>query len=732
MIAMRIVLGLVVAALAAGSALPAAAGEAETAPVPRAKPDPPPRLLRDERGAALRRAFEHAEHGRLKSARAALPDLSQVSAERAARIDELVTWTAYRSGATDDFDTIRRFAESHSDWPRAQTLRRRVEESVTSYTPDSAILEWFAAHPPVTARGKLHYAEALFRAGEDQRAAERLAEGWRGARLTRQHERRILRRYGDHLTQADHIARVDYLLWRRARPDAYRMLTHLPKGERALARARIALIGFAWDVDARIDAVPETLREDAGLVYDRVYWRRVKGKHDSARELLLSASVEGADILRPARWWRERHYQARRALRQGEAETAYRLAAEHRLLAGHRQNLDALLAAAQAPTALETAKTPDLARATRAAIAEAEWLAGWIALRYRDRPGAAMRHFQTGYAVVDFPVSLARGAYWAGRAAEAMGETARARRWYEQAARHPDAYYGQLALEHLDGDMSLVARAQVVVEEEARERFASHGLVRSARLLAEIDADDPLRDIIRHLTRTADTRAEKALVAELSDELERPDMGVIASELAARQGDLLLEDGYPLIDTPDKLTVADSLIHAIARQESRFDPQAKSHVGALGLMQLMPATALRVARRIEAPYSKQRLIREPAYNLKLGAHYIQQLLQRYSGSPVLALAAYNAGPVSVNRWLRQYGDPRRPGLDPVDWIELIPYSETRNYVQRVLESAAIYDVRLGRDGEPTGLARYLGRRASQTATAGDDSGGSGPTSLPGG
>jgi len=730
MIAMRILIRFVAATLFGVFAL--SAGAAAEMPVPREKPEPPPQLLRDARGAALRTAFERADRGRLEAAQAALPDLSEMAPETAELLDELLRWTAYVNGAPADFAAIRRFYETHRDWPRPQTLRRRVEETVTSYTPDEDILAWFSAHPPVTSRGQLHYAEALFRAGKPDEAAAWLRRGWQRARLGRQEERRLLRRYGEHFRSEDHIARVDHLLWQRARSEAYRMLSRLPEDQRLLARARIALIGFAWDVDNRIAAVPEDLQNDAGLVYDRVYWRRIKGKHASARELLLSAPVEGENILRPDRWWRERHYQARRALRRDETQAAYRLAAEHRLLDGYRAGLTETLSKAAGVSEIEEVKTPDLGRATRAEIAEAEWLAGWIALRFLDRPVAAMEHFQTLYTVVNFPVSRSRGAYWAGRAADAMDDPALARRWYEQAARHPTAYYGQLALEKLGGDMSLVERAEVSADPIARERFESRKLVKAARFLGKIGADDPLRDIVRHLTLTAETQAEKMLAAELGNELDRPDVGVIAAKLAARQGDLLLDQGYPVIETPPDLNGTKSLVHAIARQESLFDPEARSHVGALGLMQLMPATALRVARQMRVPYSKQRLLTEPAYNLQLGSHYFDTLMRRYSDSPVLALAAYNAGPAPVNRWLRQYGDPRKNGLDPVDWIELIPYNETRNYVQRVLESASIYDVRFGRDDERAGLARYLDIETTRTTTAEDDSGRQRPAAIPGG
>jgi len=718
---MRFLSGMFVGAALLAGVVSAAA--TDTPPLPREKPAPPPQLLRNGQGAALAAAFERAERGQLRAARAAMPDLAEATPETTTLLRALLDWTGYLNGADTSFAELRQFYEKHPGWPRSATLRRRIEDAMTSRTRDENVLDWFDREPPVTARGRLRYAEALFAAGRTTEAAAWLREGWRRARLLRSDERRILRRYGEHLTQADHVARVDYLLWRRARSDAYRLLSHLPEDWKALAAARIALIGFAWDVDRKIAAVPAHLKDNAGLVYDRAYWRRVKGKHESARELLLTAPVDGEEILRPERWWRERHYQARRALRRGEVKQAYQLAAEHAMLDGHRDALETALddegsSAGNAPAdeygvAIPEVDTPDLPRNTRAQIAEAEWLAGWIALRFLGRPVEAMQHFETVFAMVNFPVSLARGAYWAGRAAEAMRDPALAERWYREAAKHRTAYYGQLALDRLGGDMASVKAVSVKADSSVRARFERRPLVRGARLLARIGADDPLRDIVRHLTQQAASPAEAALAAELGQELDRPDVGVIAAKLAVRDGTLLIDQGYPVIETPESLHGTRSLVHAIARQESLFDPQARSHVGALGLMQLMPATANRVARQLHFPYSKQRLLSDPTYNLTLGSHYFETLLRRYDGSPMLALAAYNAGPGNVARWLRDYGDPRGVAADPVDWVELIPYNETRNYVQRVLEAASIYDLRFEVASQPS-LSGYLqrGRRES--------------------
>ncbi|GER00569.1 hypothetical protein JCM17845_11920 [Iodidimonas gelatinilytica] len=322
-------------------------------------------------------------------------------------------------------------------------------------------------------------------------------------------------------------------------------------------------------------------------------------------------------------------------------------------------------------------------------------LAGWIALRFKDRPAQALEHFQTLNSVVTLPVSLARGAYWSARAAEAMNDPALARRWYETAALYPTVFYGQLAVDRLGDALNALKTRPLEPSPQARTLFEQNPLVKAARILAKMGQDYPLGLFVRHLAQQADTPEQSILAASLGQDLERPQMGVIAAKAAVQDGAIMIENGYPVIALADAPADSHSLILSIARQESQFNPKAISHVGALGLMQLMPATANRMSRQLQKPYSRERLLSDPAYNLELGSTYFAQLLKRYDGAPMLALAAYNAGAGSVSRWLNDYGDPRIQATDPIDWIEMIPYSETRNYVQRVLEAAPVYALRLG-------------------------------------
>jgi soluble lytic murein transglycosylase len=339
-------------------------------------------------------------------------------------------------------------------------------------------------------------------------------------------------------------------------------------------------------------------------------------------------------------------------------------------------------------------------------FAEAEWLAGWIALRFRNDAKQAQRHFARLYDGVSTPISSARGAYWTAEAAAAQNDGEAAERWYRSAAAHGTAFYGQLAGARLGLPLSVDLSTAVAVWAVDRETYEESDLVRLVRLLGAFDQRKLQQTFLRHLRDQAQTATDYRLLAELSQSVGRMDQAVIAAKQARRLGVFMPTFLFPL-PTPVYNAVAaapspePALVLAVIRQESAFDPKAISRAGARGLMQLMPATAHQVAHRIGVPYRRAMLTENPAANLHLGRAYLQEMLDTFSGTSMLALAAYNAGPHRVVRWIKDYGDPRHPDVDPVDWIEQIPFDETRNYVQRVLEGQAIY--RLALTGQRTVL-----------------------------
>jgi len=564
-------------------------------------------------------------------------------------------------GANVSFAELAAFIDGNPEWPARQTLLRNAEAAIDERLSDAEVLAWFADHPPVSALGRVRLAEALLRAGWPDVGASWLRYAWVNDDLRRSDERRVYQRHRKLLTLADHEARLDRLLWDGRRGAARRMLRRVSEGMRLLAEARLRLMERAGGVDPAIARVPAALKHHAGLVYERLRWRRRKGFDDGARALLADPPD---DLVRPRAWWTERAIQVRRTLDDGAVSEAYRLARGHRQRGG-------------------------------AAFAEAEWLAGWIALRFLGDGRLALNHFARLYDAVRLPISRARGAYWAGRAAESLGEAELARRWYALGASHPTTFYGQLAaLKTGDGPL-LELDPDPAPEAEAVEAFNARELVRAARVLAELGERERLRPFIMRLNEQAETAAEHALVARLAITIGRPDLAVAATKRSVRAGVVLVAPSYPVIALPAVARPEPALLLAVSRQESQFNPRAVSPRGARGLMQLLPATAKTVARGLKLRYEPSRLTADPGYNARLGSAFLGDLIARFDGSYVLALAAYNAGPSRVKRWLEANGDPRLGQVDMIDWIELVPFGETRNYLQRVLEGLQVYRLRLG-------------------------------------
>ena len=327
-------------------------------------------------------------------------------------------------------------------------------------------------------------------------------------------------------------------------------------------------------------------------------------------------------------------------------------------------------------------------------FAEGAWLAGWIALRFVKNPEQAVQHFTRLYEGVSSPISRARGAYWAGEAVAAKDTKEAAAIWYRRAAAHSSTYYGQLASQRLGQDLEVTFKKAPDASLEVRAIFERRELVYIIRLLGEIEETDTHRRFLHHLRESAETGEEFQLVTELAVAQGRPDIALRTAKDARLAGFVMHEQLYPRPELPEINGLEPALVLALIRQESQFYIEAVSRSGARGLMQLMPATAKSVAKGLKLPYRKDRLTEDAAFNMRLGTTYLAQLIERFDGSVMMALAGYNAGPHRVVRWVRRYGDPRRPEVDAVDWVERIPFSETRNYVQRILETLPIYQKRL--------------------------------------
>lgn len=609
---------------------------------------------------ALRKAVNAYEAGRISDGDSYAADLKDPA------LKILAEWLAVRRGGVP-FARIVAFLEHRPDWPsRIQILRRAEEALLADRIPAATVRAFFAQRAPSTPQGRLALAQALLADGEREPARALVVEAWRREIMPRAIEDRFAALMPDALGPSDHRARLDMLLFREQEDAALRAAQRAGADHVALLRARVAVENKARNAAALIEAVPKALQAEPALLFARVQHLRRQGEGKAAARLLATVPAEG-EAAQGDGWWVERRLVARQLLDQGEHALAYEVARGHRA-------------------------------ASAANRIEAEFHAGWIALRFLARAQEARSHFDAAAALAETPISVARAAYWQGRAAERLGDDAGAQAAFTRAAAQPTAYYGQLARTRL-GASDLPLRPPPPPAPGEVASFLAHPAVQSIRALADIDERGLAMSLKRDFAQTLPAGGALTALGELARALDDPRAQLAVGKIALQRG-LPLEwhafptSGVPPIELPHP-GFERALLHAIARQESAFDIAAQSSAGARGLMQLMPATARETARRSQMPFDLARLTRDGAYNAQLGAHHLVDLLKDHDGSLVLTIAAYNAGGGNVRRWLEAYGDPRKGGVDVVDWIERIPFAETRNYVQRVLENLQVYRQRFG-------------------------------------
>ena len=591
----------------------------------------PAKALSDADKSVYIQAFSDAEAGDWNSA------YGLAARAEDKRLAEVLYWLDLQDlERRNPFSEVLGFMLDHPDWPGQHKLRGIAEETMPDDLPTADIIAYFTTYPPVESAGVIRYGPALLRTGPEADVDAFIRTAWIEDDFASTEEADFLKYFKPRLTMDDHLARLDRLLWEGKTISAKRMLKRVDQDTAALAFARITLRSLEQGVDGAIARVPASLRDDPGLVFERLRWRRIKGLDDSAVALLMSPPSE---LVYPDVWAYERLVLARRYLDIGDDATAYRVLADHLEVSG-------------------------------ALYHEVDWLAGWIALRKLDQPGVARDHFETFYDEVGYPISRARGAYWAGRAAEAMGKSEDAKMWYNLAADHGNTFYGQLAADEL----GVAPRFAPVPEpgETDINAFAADELTTLVRLLAEIDERDLVRRSLLQIGENAQTPEMLHLTAQFALVLGRLDLAVAVAKAGVRRGTVLVYAGYPMIDLPPESRVDPALALAVIRQESSFDPGAVSSAGARGLMQLMPATAAGVAGDLGIAHNKAKLTSDPDHNMRLGTAYLFELLGDQGGSYVRAIAAYNAGPSRVYRWVDLYGDPAAPGADVVDWIGRCP------------------------------------------------------------
>ncbi len=613
--------------------------------------------------------------------------------------DGLVAWRRLRQSSNLGFQEYAGFLEAHPGWPGEAMLRKSAEIALRpDLIPPDQVVAFFTRFPPQLGSAKVRYAEALAALGRQGDAQQAARAAWVSGMLSADDESRLLGRFGGTFTQADQDERMERLLWDGATVAAQRQLSAVSAARRPLYSARLAYQLRAPDAAQQGMALGDGAYRDAGYIYDRTNWLRLTGQEGVARYELSQPRTLDAPAYDPVKWLNFRLSFAQSSAHDGNWAVAFGIASQ--------------LADAVAPgTTVRNA-----AFAVRDPYTSLAWLAGQAALERLHRPADAVAAFRAYGDASQSPTSRAKGYYWAGRAELAAGDASDASGYFQNAAAFPDKFYGQLALERLGRAVPApLAPDFNAITEADRGDFDNRDVVRAARILGQLgDWQDQTLFLRAIANGAAISDSDHLLAASLARELGRPDLGVMASR-SARPVDSsdYVRSGFPVFPVPGDIANSFSFIHGIMRQESQFDRNAVSGAGARGMMQLMPGTAREQADKLGLGFDYGRLTSDPGYNMQLGAAYFGRIMDMFGGNYVLAIAAYNAGPGNVRKWIAQYGDPRSGGVDVLDWIENIPFSETRGYVQNVLENTVVYDtLNPARGGQPqvNRLSYYLGKR----------------------
>jgi soluble lytic murein transglycosylase len=565
-------------------------------------------------------------------------------------------------------------------WPRANARQIAAERAMANATMDAdRTIVWFDGAPPMTAEGAMALASALQAKGRAPEAQALIKTWWDNHIFDADVQARMLARFGTLLDQSDHAKRLDTLLLGPQGPAVNQLLTVMPAEYRSLADAVMAFRHGSSDANSRLAAVPASLANDGALSYERAHALRERKSEASGFGLLRSFPSAPADDEIAEKLWLERRNYYNAALRARDWNAAYAAMSNHGFTSGER-------------------------------LVEAEFFAGWIALTKLHDPAAADRHFETLQKASSTPITQGRAQFWRARAAEARGDTAGAQAFYEAGARYQTSFYGQLAAEKAGVKMLVLPKDPIPTDAD-RQRFEARGPVKAARLLSAAGDKDLFKVFLLNIAETLPNAEETALLIDLARYSGDQDLSMRVARVGAQRGFTLFERGYPIVDVPQSPGSAEpAFALSIARQESNFWPLAHSTANARGIMQLEPATARHDAAKLGIPWNEGALY-QTEYNMRLGAYELGSLVNLYGGSYIMASGGYNAGPGRPTLWATECGDPRGGATDPLDYIECIPFTETRNYTMRTFETTMIYRARLAGGRAPLTALEDLKRGA---------------------
>jgi len=615
-------------------------------------------VLKDKDFSLARKSFSYIKRRSWKSAIGTANKSSDIL------LPKIVTWMYLKEeNNSATFEDYKKFIDKNKNWPRISRLRYLAEHKI-DYKKLSAreVINFFKNEEPTSGYGLMRLGEAYIITGNTTKGIPLIKKGFKTAKLSRNDLRYFSKKYKNLLGSQDFIKRADYMAWESYYWELNRTIRYLPKGYRELYHARFSLMTRSYGVDSAISKVPAQFSNNIGLQFDRMKWRRKRGRYDSALEIINQNSSNPDLLIKPEAWFEQKLIIARKKIDEKKYSEAYKLLNNHGVL-------------------------------EVSSLAKAEWHLGWLALSFLDKPEIAIEHFKQLYNAVGYPISKSRGAYWIGRAYEKINKIDEAKKWYKIASEFNATFYGQLSASKISKEKMKITNNYSLNEKEYK-KFLKSELARAAILLYELKYSSSAKDIIKHFGAENSTLESRIFSGTLAQKIERFDYSIQISKQASYEDIKLLELNYPIIETPrvvaGKVILDQSYILALIRQESEFDASANSWVGARGLMQIMPATGKILGKRTKLGYSIKKLSTDEFYNVQLGSYYITELYENFGNNIYLALAAYNAGPHRVSRWLKKYGDPRKNEIDTIDFMEHIRFEETRNYVQRVIENIHVY------------------------------------------